>query len=129
MFFGSTEKPRTLAGLQPHPQLLLQDIMQGYAAVFSMLVRLKRVEQLLCALHSPLMMQPKSTPGKLGSGMSPDTYRGAVRPCGAAINGQGWGRGVSAWLGSRCAFPQVQRCSCRNQSPACVPDFFSSSSF
>ncbi len=38
--------------------------MQGYAAVFSMLVRLKRVEQLLRALHAPLMMQPKSTPGR-----------------------------------------------------------------
>lgn len=52
------------AGLcHPLPLLGMQDIMQGYAAVFSQLVRLKRVEQLLRALHAPLMQQPQSTAG------------------------------------------------------------------
>ncbi len=41
-----------------------QDIMQGYAAVFSMLARLKRVELLLRGLQAPLLLHPKSTAGK-----------------------------------------------------------------
>ena len=44
------------------PPHVPQDTLQGYAGVFSMLVRLRRVEQLLRALHAPLAARPKSTP-------------------------------------------------------------------
>jgi hypothetical protein len=41
--------------------MLLQDTLQGYAAVWSMMARLRRCEQLLRALHPPLASQPKSS--------------------------------------------------------------------
>ena len=39
----------------------LQDTVRGYSAVFSMMVRVRRCEQLLRALHAPLASQAKST--------------------------------------------------------------------
>lgn len=39
----------------------VQDTLQGYAAVFCAMARVRRVEQLLRALHRPLASQPKST--------------------------------------------------------------------
>ena len=39
----------------------LQDTLQGYAAVFSVMVRLRRVEQLLRGLAAPLAAQAKSS--------------------------------------------------------------------
>lgn len=38
-----------------------QDTLAGYAAVFSAMVRVRRVEQLLRSLHAPLAARPTST--------------------------------------------------------------------
>lgn len=38
-----------------------QDTLQGYTAVFCAMTRVRRVAQLLRALHKPLASQPRST--------------------------------------------------------------------
>lgn len=39
----------------------MQDTLQGYTAVFCAMTRVRRVAQLLRALHKPLASQPRST--------------------------------------------------------------------
>jgi hypothetical protein len=46
-----------------HPNRTLQDCLASYGAVFTSLLRMRRVEHALRALYRPLRAQPRSTPG------------------------------------------------------------------
>lgn len=53
--------PAKISQRPPLAPMLPQDTLQGYAAVFCAMARVRRVAQLLRALHKPLASQPRST--------------------------------------------------------------------
>ncbi|PSC71851.1 phosphatase 2C 22 [Micractinium conductrix] len=71
----------------PLSAVITEDTLQGYAGVFSMLVRLRRVEQLLRALHAPLAARPKSTPELLLSEEDEDACHRRVQRLRAFLHG------------------------------------------
>ena len=91
MFASGTIAPQ----LKTARLLRLQDTLQGYTAVFCAMTRVRRVAQLLRALHQPLASQPRSTADLL------------LR----------WG---AVWMGWRAAQLQV-RCACSCSCLLCPP--------